>query len=176
MALEGKTECELSWDFQGLSPILQVTEVGLFPESVIHEKKEQVALLIAPLRQGRLNLQISPVGGIHITKAETSREDKEGLYDWKFFNALVSASPDQSATERLLDVIHDKRTMGKLVQVIKLLNYDCYRFLNYGLTQVWRAKDIMDQEGISDPKHIVPGHRCVLDFCDFLDNTYVGSR
>jgi hypothetical protein len=171
MALEGKTECELSWDFQGLSPILQVTEVGLFPESVIHEKKEQVSLLIGPLRQGRLNLQISPVGGIHITKAETSREDKEGLYDWKFFNALVSASPDQSATERLLDVIHDKRTMGKLVQVIKLLNYDCYRFLDYGLTQVWRVKDIMDQEGISDPKHIVPGHRCVLDFCDFLDIT-----
>lgn len=163
MALEGQTECELSWDFQGLSPILQVTEVGLFPESVIHEKKEQVPLLIAPLRQGRLNLQISPVGGIHITKAETSREDKEGLYDWKFFNALVSALPDQSATDRLFDVIHDKRSMGKLVQVIKLINYDCYRFLDYGLTQVWRAKEIMDQEGISDPKHIIPGHRYVLN-------------
>jgi hypothetical protein len=159
MTLEGQSQCELSWDFQGLSPILQVTEVGLFPETVMHEKKEQVSLLIPPLRQGRLNFHVSPVGGINITKAETSREDKEGLYDWKFFNALVSVSPDEKSAERLLDVIHDKRSMGKMLQVIKLINTDCYRFLNYGLTQVWRTKDILDQEGISDPKHIIPGHR-----------------
>eukprot|EP00980_Cylindrotheca_fusiformis_P030098 scaffold24364_cov132-Cylindrotheca_fusiformis.AAC.3 len=162
MAMEGQTECELSWDFQGLSPILQVTEVGLFPESVMHEKKEQVSLLITPLRQGRFNLKISPVGGIFITKAKTSREDKEGLYDWKFFNALVSPSPDRSAIERLFDVIHDKRSMHKLMQVIKLVNHDCHRFLSYGLTQVWRATEIMDQEGISDPKHVIPGHRYVV--------------
>jgi len=174
MALEGQTECELSWDFQGLSPILQVTDVGLFPESVVHEKKEQVSLLIAPLRQGRLNMQISPVGGIHITKAVTSREDKEGLYDWKFFNALVSVSPDQSATDRLMDVIHDKRSMNKLLQVIKLVSNDGYRFLNYCFTQIWRAKDILDQEGISDPKHIIPGHRMARLFslllCDDLSH------
>ncbi|KAL3943409.1 MAG: hypothetical protein SGBAC_002534 [Bacillariaceae sp.] len=177
MALEGQTECELSWDFQGLSPILQVTDVGLFPQSVVHEKKEQVSLLIAPLRQGRLNMQISPVGGIHITKAVTSREDKEGLYDWKFFNALVSHSPDQSSTERLLDVIHDKRSMNKLLQVIKLVSKDGYRFLSYCFTQIWRAKDILDQEGISDPKHIIPGHRMARLFslllCDDLSQVDV---
>lgn len=157
MAMEGMSECEFSWDFQGLSPILQVTEVGFSPEDVNHEKKEQVSLLIAPLRQGRLNFHVSPVGGINITKAATSREDKEGLYDWKFFNALVSS--DQQSTERLVDVINDKRTMNKLLQVIKLINSDGHRVLNWILTQVWRAKDILDQEGISDPKHIIPGHR-----------------
>jgi hypothetical protein len=156
MALEGKTQCELSWDFQGLSPILQVTEVGLSPEDVMHENKEQVSLLISALRQGRLNFHVSPVGGINITKAVTSREDKEGLYDWKFFNAIVS--PDQESAARLMDVIHDKRTMNKLLQVIKLVNADAHRLLRYILTQVWRAKEILDQEGVSDGAHVIPSY------------------
>jgi hypothetical protein len=159
MTMEGKSEIELLWDFQGLSPILQVTDVGLEPETVNHEKKQQVSLLVAPLRQGRINLRISEVGGISIEKAATSREDKEGLYDWKFFNALVSSNPDQESTERLLDVLHDKRTMKKLLQVVKLINADVYKFLDFVLIRVWRLKDIMDQEGVSDPKHIIPGHR-----------------
>jgi hypothetical protein len=159
MTFYGQTDLELLWDFQGLSPILQVTDVGLEPESVNPERKEQVSLLIGPLRQGRLNLHVSPVGGISITKAATSREDKDGLYDWKFFNALVSSNPDQESTERLLDVIHDKRTMKKMLQVSKLINADLYKVLDFILTRVWRLKDIMDQEKISDPKHIIPGHR-----------------
>ena len=159
MSMEGKSELEILWDFQGLSPILQVTEVGLEPETVNHERKEQVSLLIAPLRQGRLNLKISEVGGVSIEKAATSREDKEGLYDWKFFNALVSSNPDQQSTGRLFDVIHDKRSMNKLLQVVRLINNDIYNALDFVFTRVWRLKEIMDQEAVSEPKDIIPGHK-----------------
>jgi hypothetical protein len=159
MSMEGKSELEILWDFQGLSPILQVTEVGLEPETVNHEKKEQVSLLIAPLRQGRLTAKISEVGGVSIEKAATSREDREGLYDWKFFNAIVSSNPDPQASERLLDVIHDKRSMNKLLQVVRLINNDIYKVLDFVLTRVWRLKDIMDQEAVSEAKHIIPGHK-----------------
>jgi len=159
MTMEGKSELEILWDFQGLSPILQVTEVGLEPETVNHDKKEQVALLIAPLRQGRLSLKISEVGGVSIEKAATSREDKEGLYDWKFFNALVSSSPDQQSAERLLDVIHDKRSMNKLLQVMRLINNDVYKALEFIFARVWRLKEIIDQEAVSEPKDIIPGYR-----------------
>jgi hypothetical protein len=78
MSMEGKTQCELSWDFNGLSPILQVTDVGESPAYASYEDKQQVSLVIAPLRQGRLNFHVSSVGGIRITKAKTSREDREG--------------------------------------------------------------------------------------------------
>ena len=78
MSMEGKTQCELSWDFNGLSPILQVTDVGETPAHASYENKQQVSLVIAPLRQGRLNFHVSSVGGIRITKAKTSREDREG--------------------------------------------------------------------------------------------------
>ena len=159
MSMEGKSKLEINWDFQGLSPILQVTEVGLEPETVNHEKKEQVSLLIPPLRQGRLNINISEVGGVSIEKAATSREDKEGLYDWKFFNALVSSDPDPESAERLLDIIHDKRSMTKLLEVVRLINNDIYKALNFVFTRVWRLKDILDQEDISEAKHIIPGHK-----------------
>lgn len=78
MAFDGTTECEFNWDFQGSSPILQSTSVGSSPEEAIHEEKEQVNLLIYSLRQGRFNLNVSSVGGLTITQAATTRENKEG--------------------------------------------------------------------------------------------------
>lgn len=157
MAFDGTTECELNWDFQGSSPILQSTSVGLSPEMASHEEKEQVNLLIYPLRQGRFNLNVSPVGGLTITQAVTTRENKEGLYDWKFFNAIVS--PNEESAGHILKVLHDKRTMNKLFQVVGLINRDLENLGRYILKQVWRAKDIFDREGVSGPGHAIPGHK-----------------
>lgn len=154
MSAEGQTKCEVGWDFQGLSPVLQVTEIGYTPEQVEAEKRDQASLLIPPLRQGRVTLNVSSVGGISITKAATSRDDRDGLYDWKFFNALVS--PDAQSAARIMDVLHDKRSMNRILEVAKLVNKDVHRILQYALTQLWRAKDIFDQEGVSDPKHAIP--------------------
>lgn len=157
MGFEGKTKCELAWDFQGTSPILQVTSLGQTPAQTSHEDRQQAPLLIKDLCQGRLNLDVSSVGGISFTQASTLREDKEGLYDWKFFNALVS--PDEDSPTRIMDVLHDKKTMHRLLAVTKLINADLEKMASYALTQVWRAKEIFDQEGVSDPGHAIPGHR-----------------
>lgn len=154
MGFEGKTKCDLSWDFQGLSPILQVTSVGQSPSEALPENREQVTLLVTPLRQGCFSLCVSSVGGISIMKATTSREDKEGLYDWKFFNALIS--PDEESMGRILDLIHDKRTIDKLLQVVKMINEDLHKILRYTIKQIWRAKEIFDREGVSDPGHAIP--------------------
>lgn len=80
-----------------------------------------------------------------------------GLYDWKFFNAIVS--PDEDSPTRIRDVLYDKKTMHQLLAVTKLLNSDLEKVLRYVLTQVWRAKEIFDQEGISDPGHAIPSYR-----------------
>ena len=157
MGFEGKTKCDLSWDFQGLSPILQVTSPGQSPADAPPENKVQVTLLVSPLRQGRFSLSVSPVGGISITKAATLREDKEGLYDWKFFNALVS--PDEESMGRLLDVLHDRRTVEKLLSIVKVINEDLHKILRYSIRQFWRAKEIFDQEGVSDPGHAIPMYK-----------------
>ena len=158
MGFEGTTQCELSWDFQGSSPILQTVPQGQTPAQSSHEERQQVPMLIKDLCQGRLNLEVSSVGGISFTKASTTREDKagNGLYDWKFFNALIS--PDDDSPARIMDVLHDKKTMYKLLAVTKLINTDIDRALRYILSKVWRAKEIFDQEGISDPGQVIPGY------------------
>ena len=73
--------------FQGSSPIFQVARIG-GSDAWSHENRQQVSLLIPPLRQGSLNFHVSSVGGVKFKQAVTSRENKAGLYDWKFFNAL----------------------------------------------------------------------------------------
>jgi len=78
MSFDGTTQCELNWDFQGNSPILQATALGMNPHLASHEEKRQVNLLISSLRQGRFNLNVSSVGGLTITQASTTREDREG--------------------------------------------------------------------------------------------------
>jgi hypothetical protein len=157
MGFEGTTKCDLSWDFQGLSPILQIATPGQSPADALPEHKVQVSLLISPLRQGRFSLTVSPVGGISIMKAATSREDKEGLYDWKFFNALVS--PDQGYMGRMMDVLHDKKTVDKLLQIVKVINDDLHELFRYSIKQLRRAKEILDQEGVLDPGHAIPMYK-----------------
>ena len=157
MMFEGTTHCEIAWDFQGSSPVLQVSKVGYNPANSSHEDRAQVHLLIKDLCQGRLCLDVSSVGGLKFTEAATLREDRDGLYNWKFFNSIVS--PDEDSPARILDVMHDKKTMHKLLAVVKLVNEDLERALKYILTKVWRAKDIFDQEGISDPGMVIPGYR-----------------
>ena len=158
MSFDGSTECEFHWDFQGASPILQVTdEIGQNPQLVCHEDRQQVALLISSLRQGRFNLNVSSVGGLTITEAATSRENREGLYDWKFFNAIVS--PDEHSFDHMIQVLHDKRTMFKILQVVKLISADLEKLLNYSLRQLWRAKEIFDKEGVSEPGKAIPSYK-----------------
>ena len=182
MSMEGKTDCELSWDLNGLSPILQVTNVGESPATAFHENKRQTSLLIPPLRQGRLNFHVSAVGGIRLSKAETSREDREGLYDWKFFNAIVS--PDEDSPERILKVIHDKRTMEKLLSVVELVNTELHKILSYVLTQGKRrvlpyATDIADHltiefafEKSGGPRRYSTKKECLIPVTSFQDTRW----
>lgn len=80
-----------------------------------------------------------------------------GLYDWKFFNAIIS--PGDESAGHIVKVLHDRRSMLKTLQVIRLINKDLEKLLSYILRQVWRAKEIFDSEGVSDPGHAIPGHK-----------------
>lgn len=48
-------------------------------------------------------------------------------------------SPDEESPARIMQVIHDKRTMRKLLQVVRLLNKDLGTVLDHVLTQ---GKDV----------------------------------
>lgn len=168
MMFEGTTQCELAWDFQGSSPVLQTTPPGQTPAQSSHEDRQQAYLLIKPLCQGRLNLEVSSVGGISFRQASTTREDKQGLYDWKFFNAIVA--PDDDSPARIMDVLHDKKTMNRLLEITKLINADIERAIRYILTKLWRAREIIDKEGIEEPGQIIPGYKMARLMSLFLSD------
>ena len=155
----GGTLVECSWDFQGSSPILQSSIItGLNPAYANHEDKLALPILIPALRQGRVCLEVSSVGGINFKQASTGREFKDGLYDWKFFNALVSADSPSNITV-LSAILQDKRTMNKLLAICKLVSADLHFVLQYILHSIWRAQAILDKEGIRDPGHAIPRHK-----------------
>lgn len=95
-------------------------------------------------------------------------------------------SPDEESAARLVDVMHDKPTMRKLAHISKLINKELGDIFDYALKQgkrfsvymhfvlhqslsfillslsslqVWRAKDILDQEEIQEAAHVIPGNK-----------------
>jgi hypothetical protein len=59
--------------------------------------------------------------------------------------------------------------MGKVLQIIKVVNKDLEKLASYLLKQVWRAKDIFDAENILDPGHAIVSTEHYL-FCQLLSN------
>ena len=69
-------------------------------------------------------------------------------------------SPNDESAGHILKVVHDKRTMGKVIQIIKLVNHDLEKLASYILKQVWRAKDIFDEHvHEKDPGNLIPSRQ-----------------
>jgi hypothetical protein len=90
------------------------------------------------------------------------------LYDWQFFNAIVA--PDDDSPARIMDVLHDKKTMNRLLEITKLINADIERAIRYILTKLWRAREIIDKEGIEEPGQIIPGYKMARLMSLFLSD------
>lgn len=85
-------------------------------------------------------------------EAATFRENQEGLYECKFFNVIVST--DDESPGHIAKVIYDKLTVYKIVQVVKLFNYDMEKGMSYYVEQ-----EIFDNERLSNPAKNTPTTR-----------------
>lgn len=69
-------------------------------------------------------------------------------------------SPNDESAGHILKVVHDQRTMEKVIQIIKLVNHDLEKLTSYILKQVWRAKDIFDEHvHEKDPGNLIPSRQ-----------------
>ena len=66
-------------------------------------------------------------------EAATLRENQEGLYECKFFNVIVST--DDESPGHIAKVLYNKLTVYKIVQVVKLFNYDMEKGMSYYVKQ-----------------------------------------
>jgi len=145
----GRGEFNTRWDFQGESPVL-------------HGKGQSVVLFVPELRQGEVDVNLSPSGGITVTGEE------KGLYDARYFNALLNPEDD---LERLLDIIRSDEAMDHVFAAVRVFSEDAWDWLNKLRRFVKKAERIFDEEQISQPKHMIPGRKLARVWSRFLVGT-----
>ena len=130
----GRLATEIKWDFQGRSPLLV-------------SGRKSVELLVPDLRRGELTLHVSPGGGLSITGSEG------GLYDSHFFNALIN--PGEEST-RLLEILDDDDAIQHVLDAARLFSSELADLLGTLRKFERRARDILDAEGVEEPRHGIP--------------------
>ena len=125
----GQGRFDVAWDLQGQSPVLEAPG-------------HRVEIFVPELRQGQLEVALSPVGGVSISGR------RGGLYDAHFFNALINPGAE---LERWLQILDDDDAMDKVLSTLRVFSGEAYRLLDAVQGFVKRARGILDGLGIQQP-------------------------
>ena len=131
----GRGSFDLRWDLGGRSPMLR-------------GEREWVELLVPALRQGQIAVALSPAGGLTIT-GETG-----GLYDARFFNALVNPGAEP---QRWLDLLLADEAIERVLGAVRVFSADTARFLSELRRFALRGRDALRAEGVEQPRDVIPG-------------------
>jgi hypothetical protein len=131
----GRGTIEIGWDLQGSSPVLS----GPLGE---------VELLVDELRGGKVAVRISPAGGLTITGEEA------GLYDARFFNALVNPG---SELERWTEILLDDQAISHVLGAVRIFSDEVANLLDHLRRFALRGKEALDREGVKRPGDFIPG-------------------
>ncbi len=131
----GEAVFEVDWDFQSASPVLSA-----------HGRS--VEIFVPDLRQSRLTVTLSPVGGVTISGHEG------GLYDARFFNALVNPGAE---VERWLEILDDDDAMDKVLGTLRLFTAGGADVLDEIRDFANRVRAILEQESIHKAGDFLPG-------------------
>ncbi|MBN1947444.1 MAG: hypothetical protein JW797_17365 [Bradymonadales bacterium] len=136
----GRSAIRVAWDLQQRSPLLCSREVC-------------VDLLVEELRRGKLTLHINPGGGLTITGKEG------GLYDAHFFNALVNPGTELG---RWVEILDDDEAVGHVISAIRLFSEELADQAVTLRKYERKVRAILREEGIEQPKDVIPGRRIAL--------------
>lgn len=130
----GHSRYGLRWDLQGQSPVLS-------------GRGRSVEIFVPDLRQGELEVALSPAGGLSITGEEG------GLYDARTFNALLS--PDQEI-DRWMALARNDEALDHVVAAAAVLSDDLADALTSFRDVARRAEAAAEAEGIDRPADGIP--------------------
>lgn len=131
----GRAKIGLAWDLLGESPVLK-------------HPGGAVELFLVPLRQGELDLHLSPIGGISVSGEEW------GLFDARYFNALINP---EAEPERLLDILRSDEALDRVFDTVAAFSSKAVDMLTKIRNFVRDAEEALDDEGVSGPADAVPG-------------------
>lgn len=142
----GRALVELHWDLQGRSPVLRAPG---------HE----VEIFVPELRQGRIGVSLSPVGGVTISG------ERQGLYDARFWNALVNPGAE---AERWIEILDDDDAMDKVLGALRVFSAKASDQLAWVRDLAKRVRRILNDEGIRQPGDFIPGRTMARVFSQVL--------
>ncbi len=154
----GEAIFELDWDLQGASPVLSA-----------HGRA--VEIFVPELRKSRFTVTLSPVGGVTI-----SGQEQGGLYDARFFNALLNPGAE---VERWLELLDADDAMDKVLGSLRLFTPSGADLLDEIRDFSKRVRTILEQESINEPGDFIPGRniarvmsRVLVDSHELEDRIY----
>ncbi len=133
----GRAAIRFAWDLLGTSPVLR------------HEDR-YVMLFVLPLCQGEVGVHISPAGGISISGKEG------GLYDARFFNALLNPAHE---LDRWLEILDSDEAVDRVFATLEVFSPEAVTWLQRLRTFVRRCQQIADDDGIERPADCIPADR-----------------
>ena len=146
----GEATFELDWDLQSASPVMSA-----------HGRS--VEIFVPELRKSQFTVALSPVGGVTISGHEG------GLYDARFFNALVNPGAE---VERWLEIFDDDDAMDKVLGTLRLFSAEGADLLDEIRTFAERARSIFEQENIKEAGDFLPGRAIARVFSQILVDSH----
>ncbi len=133
----GRATIRCGWDLLGTSPVLRYQD-------------RYVMLFVLPLCQGEMTVQISPAGGVTVSGAQG------GLYDGRFFNALLNPADE---LEKWLDILDSDEALDRVFATLEVFSPDAVRWLRRVRAFLRTSQEILRAEGITRPADAIPAHR-----------------
>ena len=134
----GRSRVGLVYDLQGDSPVLRGAD------------GRPVELFVRELRRGELELEVGGLGDL------TIRGPDGGLYDARYFNALIN--PDQEL-ERIFELLRTDEALDRVIAAARVFS-DELADLAENLRRFARRVDAaLDAEGILTPADAIPGQK-----------------
>lgn len=133
----GRAAIRVAWDLLGTSPVLR------------HQDR-YVMLFVLPLCQGELSVHISPAGGISVTGQEG------GLYDARFFNALLNPADE---VQRWLDILDSDEALDRVFAFTEVFSPEAVTWLQRLRRFLRSCQRILEEEGIEGPADGLPADR-----------------
>ena len=134
----GRSRVGLAYDLQGGSPVLRGS--GLEP----------VELFVDELRQGELEIEVGSLGDLSI------RGPEGGLYDARYFNALIN--PDQEL-ERVFELLQSDEALDRVVAALRVFSDEAADLAESLRSFARRADAALKAEGIEQPADAIPGRK-----------------
>ncbi len=134
----GRSRVALVYDLQGGSPLLRGAG------------EEPVELFVDELRRGELELEVGALGDLSI------RGPEGGLYDARYFNALVN--PDQEL-ERLFELLQSDEALDRVIAALRVFSDEVADFCESLRRFARRVDAALKAEGIEQPADAIPGHK-----------------